>query len=278
MRQDEETDVIPTEASEIPKTPESPDSDRGWLPEQFRDHAAFRNVKNPDDWAEQFIGASSLVGKRVADLTPEEVRRYQLQAGLPATAEEYRLDVEGIAETEWDKEFEAKIRAAAHKAGILPEQLQELVSGYGEYFITQRDASQRIQDERATAAAKEMRSEWGEATEAKLHAVVRGLQVVGGDKAKAELRSLGAVDGEGNIISPTVARMLAAIGEANREPTLHGASQGSLTPGLARSALDAKFADAKFMRNWTNGAEPEHESAVAEMTALLQQSRQPFAR
>ena len=64
------------------------------LPEELRDDRTLHNFKSVDDLAKSYVEARKLMGKRLSDMTPEEISKFRADSGVPESPEAYDFGIE----------------------------------------------------------------------------------------------------------------------------------------------------------------------------------------
>lgn len=172
---------------------------------------------------EKLLGGSiRLPGK---DATPEELTEFFGKLGRPAEADKYELKAptdlpEGIP---YDGEVAKGFRTAAHAAGLSQTQAAALHDWYvgmaGSAYTAQAAAAQEALQGRATKAAEELVKLWGplEGDTASANFEIADkvfTQAPGGQEFLTELKELGLVGPNKEILSAPLAKMLASLGTA----------------------------------------------------------------
>lgn len=143
------------------------------VPETYKDKEWVKNIQkaeNPqEEFFKQFENAQSLIGKKSElqipgkDATPEQVKAFHKQLGVPDDVSGY--DIKPVEWTTEDKAigeylnasrndaFMADIKTAAHAAGVTPSQLQALSEAYDKSFAKQHKES--LQQQMAKEAEME---------------------------------------------------------------------------------------------------------------------------
>lgn len=172
---------------------------------------------------EKLLGSSiRLPGK---DATPEERDAFLNKLGRPEAADKYELKApanmpEGLP---YDGEVATGFRAAAHAAGLSQAQAAALHDWYvgmaSEAYNGQAQASQEALAAKATQATEELVKLWGPldgATAAANFEIADKVftQTPGGPEVLAELKALGLVGPNKEILSVPLAKMFANLGTA----------------------------------------------------------------
>lgn len=216
--------------------------------------------KTHDDLAKAYTNLESMLGKKVAGLTPEEAITLKELQGRPKSLEDYKVP-EGITteDAQW-------FREKAFKLGLSNNDALELMAGYVETSKAASEASLKIQEARHQENIMALQKEWGAAFDQRIALAKEGALAVGGE----ELINILGEAGLGT--HPTVIKALANIGKSLKEDSIptsqHGAKFG-LTPADAKREIDLKMIDKDFRDAYFDARNPGHSAAVAEMERLF---------
>ena len=173
-----------------------------------------------------------------ADAKPEELQAWRDKAmdalGRPKTADEITFALpenlpDGVI---YDEGLAATIKPLLHKAGVWGAEAQALHDAYLSNAAAHAQAQAEAVAARETAAHAALEKAWGPADGAKHKAQVelanRAIREFGGDTLLAELKSYGVLGADGSVRAPTMAVLLAAVGERFAEPVVpNGRSAGN---------------------------------------------------
>jgi len=158
---------------------------------------------------EQKLGGSVAIPK--ADASPEEWDKYFSKV-RPESPDKYNL---GTVEGFEDKDFEAKFKADAHKAGLTDKQAAAV---YSRFATLEVEAAKAMQARRSAYFAEQKSSlekSWGAKYADNMKSASRAIQAFGGDlDIVGELKALGADN------SAKMWQFLAKIGAEIGEDTL----------------------------------------------------------
>lgn len=208
------------------------------------------NLLDPKALAKQAYNQEKLLGSAIRlpgkDAKPEEIDAFYTKLGRPAKADGYEFvppkDMpEGMA---YDEGRAKSLKEAAFQLGLTPKQAAAMHDLYVQDAITGfKGAGQRQQEtntQHAVAASEALVKRWGplDGDTAKANFEIANrvfTQVPGGSDFLTELKSLGLVGPNKEILSEPIAVLLANIGGAlfKEDDVLHG----------TRAALDNPFAD-----------------------------------
>jgi len=225
----------------------------GWLKgsqANFANDPIMANVKDVPTLVQNYINAQRMVGKK-GHILPDSNsgedswNEFYTKMGRPVDAAGYELKSEKLNE-----QFIDGFAAEAHKAGLLPQQAQALMSYYN------RTAEQESEEELQARSGSEeesieaLKGEWGEGYQTKLHKAQTVAAQFGGEEFIASLEAQGL----GNDVG--VIKFLANIGESlnedNFEPS--AVSQFHMTPEQAQAEIDG-IMDSSESPYW----KPEHQ-------------------
>lgn len=214
--------------------PEGSDADKtgnafAALDEDTRTWLQTKGVDSIDKLAKSARESEKMLGDRIKvpgkDATPEELDAFYKKLGRPDKSDDYQFTVpkDLPKELPYDGERAAKLKVAAHKLGLNSEQAQAIHDLYiADQVEGLTGASQRTQalnTERATKATEEIKKLWGpldgDKAQANFELADRVFtEVEGGQELLAELKTLGIVGPNKEILSPAIANVLAGIGGA----------------------------------------------------------------
>ena len=243
---------------------------RASLPEDMRDNAVLKDVKDVPSLAKRLVDAQSFIGSAIkmpkADAAQEELDKFYTRLGRPETPDKYDLKrpemPEGVG---YDEELETHFRTMAHKAGLNNRQVQGLLDSYNAIQlqrITAADAQMKQSTEETTKA---LQQEWGAGFEKNLNLAMNAVQTFGGEELKKELDATGL----GN--HPLLIRAFAKIGEKFSEEMLVLGDQpiaDSSSIATIKAKREAVMKSPAFMSRIDN---QEHREAIAENERLTKQ-------
>lgn len=188
-----ETQTTP-ETVTLPSEKQRPD----YLPEKFWDKE--KGEAQVDKLALSYtnlekmaMGKKSAPTKPGADATPEQVQQYYAElrkiTGAPEKPEDYGLKApeklpEGV---EWNAELAGKAAAVAHKYGVPPEALQELIALNNDNIGAMVAKSQEMAAAQRQEMIDGLNKEWGDSAKNNWQRANRGAIALGIDTAKSDL-------------------------------------------------------------------------------------------
>ena len=140
--------------------------------------------------AQKLIGARQSVKLPGEGATDEQWGQYRAEiakiTGAPESAEGYGLKAPDNLPpgVEWNGELAGKAAAIAHKYGLPPQALHELIALNNENVGATVAKSEAAQKAEADALITKINSEWGKAAAENWQQTKRGIAILGGDPTK----------------------------------------------------------------------------------------------
>jgi len=249
--------------------PEAADWKAG-LPAELREDPTVARLGSVDEAVKMLVHAQRLVGRERVALPPADAPEEDWAAlfdrlGRPETPEGYELEApEGIdGDTAAEGELAGRFRAAAHRLGLLPRQVQGLYAWYAGEQAGGAEAAVVA----AEAAEAELRRDWGAAYDRRLDEARRAARTLGGAALLAHL------DGSGIGNDPLIVRAFARAGRllGEAEAPEPASADGFAPSGAAARAEIARLqGDAGFMATYRDRLHPDHGGAMARMRGLFE--------
>lgn len=227
------------------------------LPEHLKSHKGLGKFDSVEKLAEGYVNASKLIGKRVSELTPEDVKglldteamaevfRYN---GVPMTPEEYQM-ADGLP-----PEIMTSLKSLMHTHNVSQEGLDNLIKFEAE--LIKKAEAQR--DEEWIAASQ---ARFGRDTESVLKTAKRAIEEFGGEPLKDFLNMTRL----GN--HPDVISTFYKVGKTMSEDTPVDVPQVSKPEG-PREGLAELMKDPSFVQKWRSG----HPDAMEKLKTLYNNS------
>lgn len=245
------------------------------LPEDIRDAAAFRDIRDLPSLAKSYLNATKLIGARPEDVirlptNPDDADAWaQVHArlGRPETPDKYEFQRPELPKgLTVDEKLEGGFKELAHKLGLNARQAADLYGWYNQQTVERFTGADAARTQAATAARDALKAEWGAAFDQKLEDGEAALKHYGGDEFAAYLMETGLKD------DPRLVRMLANMGGRLREDGIIGkgtqGGAGPLSPAEARQQINGLRGDAEFMKGYMDAKHPNHAAAMAKMEQL----------
>lgn len=263
--QDTPVAVEPTVAEQAPAIEEGL---KGLLGDEMKsvydELKPLHTFKSVDDLAKSYVHLNKLMGKKITDMSPEEINQVYGKLGKPENADGYELPTEGLEGAilpDMDKWY----KEVAHKHNLTKEQARGIFEEYVQMSqgLVQNQTAQLTQAREEAITA--LKKEFGTAFENRLEVAKKAVNEFGGDELKTYLNETGL----GN--DPRLIKAFAKIGAELLEDRMisdKAAHVMGVTPDEAKRQISMKMADNEFKSAYLSRMHPGHKEAVAEMTRL----------
>lgn len=246
--------------NDTPAATETTTDWRGLLSDDIKSNKALDSFKDINSLAKSYLHGQSLIGKRIAELSPEELGQVYSKLGRPETAEGYELPA-----PEGDP-IVTSYRQIAHDLGLSKQTAETLYRRYADTIVEQQKVAQEAFEKQAETHREALKQEWGSAYKERLEYARRGALSLGGEELLKEVMNSPTL---GN--NPMVIKALANAGMKLRESAGFGSSDSAaftMTPEMANRELASLKADPVFISSYINGRAPGHKEAVIKMNEL----------
>lgn len=215
------------------------------IPDAYKEAKCLQDIKSQDDLFKSFVNSQDLIGKKVADMSAEDLSKYYTKLGRPETADAYKIENEDLQEgTDLDW-----LKVSAHKAGISNEQLNALVGAGAERDKNLLEASNAEIAKAQDAQIAEVKEAFGYDFEDKIKATNKALNYFGGE----ELLSLLKENNLGN--NPIVIK---AFHNASKLLSEHkGIEGGTSAPTQSIESIEAQIASVRNDPRLGNASDPK---------------------
>lgn len=212
-----------TQTSAAPVS-DAPKSWRDSLPEDIRENPTLKNFSDVANLAKSYIHAQSAIGKKGVIVpgekaSDEDWQNFYKSVGVP---ELDKYEVKLPQDRNANPETIAKFKEAAHKAGLLPKQAQEMLGWYSEYEANAVKAHQEATQANLTKELDGLKKEWGEGYDKQIALARMAVREVGGNDFVEYMNK----SGMGN--DPQLIRFMAKMGKALGEDKLRGDTSGRM--------------------------------------------------
>ena len=142
----------------------------GWTNNLPEDSAAYKDTlskyKSVPDMAKALANANQLIGKKLGipneKSSPEEVAAFRRAMGVPDSLDDYKLAPETLPEgMTWNDNMAKPYAEIAHKHGIPPGAMKELVAQHAKTEMFKMEAIQATFEKQRTEAVGTLQREWG---------------------------------------------------------------------------------------------------------------------
>lgn len=246
------------------------------LPENVRSHADFKNAKSFEDFAQQHVNLSSLVGKQRlpapdASWTDKEWNEFYTAAGHPDKPEAYKLEGLDLGGARESTAMLDAFRPLFAKARLSESQAKQLVEGYLGFTKGLGEQAGKL---KADAMPKLMEAHYAkyggqEAFGKAKEAAQAGAEAIFGDELDA-FRAIDLPSGIALLDHPKVFDLLVQAGKSLQEGGLprSGAGADGGAAGDAQARLNAFLADPEKQKALNTRDHPQHQEAIDEQLRL----------
>jgi len=229
-------------ATDAPVTPAAPTGivfPENWkegVDAELRNDPSMQHILDVPTLAKSYVHARKQIGAdKIAipgkHATEQDWMSVYTKLGLPSSLETY--DVEIPSET-FDETTINVIKEHAHKAGILPNQLNQLLAGYAAAVDTAGEEATKQQELEQVKQIDGLRKEWGMAFEQNVAEAKSAVKFLN-DAAFNEW-----LDKTGMGNNPTMIKVFNKFGQLLKEDSIKGQPEnvgGALSPANAKSEL-----------------------------------------
>ena len=137
------------------------------LPDDAKDYKdTLAKYKSVPDMAKALANANQLIGKKLGvpneKSSPAEVAAFRRAMGVPDSLEEYKFTPEALPEgMTWNDDMAKPYAEIAHKHGIPPSAMKELVAQHAKTEMFKMEAIQATFEKQRTEAVQTLQKEWG---------------------------------------------------------------------------------------------------------------------
>lgn len=257
------TDISqPVQAAVSPvETPAEQSSLLSLLSDDIKTAKSLSNFKDVNELAKSYLNAQSLIGKRVSEMSPEDLKALDAVRGIPEAPSKYTLP------EELPSELTDKYREIAAQAKLTQEQAKTVLDSY---IMLERKAHEEMaarQEHMRQESLSMLQKEFGLAFDQKMDIAKRAVNTFGGDELKQALNETGLGD------HPVLVKVFAKIGQQLLEDTTVEADKATtfgISPAEAQATIENKMLDPEFRQAYLSGHHPGHKAAVAEMARLFE--------
>lgn len=243
---------------------------RSSLPQEIRGEESLKNMLTVEAMAKSFVHAQKMIGAEKVPLpgkhaSESDWQQFFQKVGLPETVDKYEVTPPKDAKFV-DESLIKDLKPVAHKLGILPRQLSEVLNFYEERSNKLTAAQAANQEAALNTEIKALQTEWGKAYESRVALANRTLEEIGGP----ELMKYVSESGLGNDVK--LVKLLGLVGEKLfREDGVPKDGTGGIPsvydPATAREKATQITMDATHP--YHNPEHPKHKEALKEVENLF---------
>ena len=236
------------------------------IPQEYQADPSLKTISSLEGLVKSYVHAQKGLGNRIPvpdkHATPEDWNQTFRKLGVPEKLEDYKMSLP--KEMKFDEEFVKDITKTAHEAGVLPFQMEKILSAYHEKALAVEDQWKVEQETTAKEDLEGLKKEWGEAFEKQSKVANVAFKEL---LPKVEDRERLVKDGLAS--HPAVLKMLVNAAKFFKEDTFvgHGEGIGSgMTPEDALSKARTIQGDANHP--YRTPTHPNHKAAKKEVQDL----------
>lgn len=251
-------DVSKTETTEVKEEVNFLDT----IPEEFRGEGCLKTMKSNEDILKAYVNSQKLIGKKISDMSPEELKQINYNRGVPEDKGEYKFD--GVKDAdpqtlEWFKDV-------AFENGLTSEQAAKLAEAHASQFVEQQKYMETEIALNMEKNAAKLKTEFGAAYDQNIGLAEKALKEFDGGEFKALIDNAGGLTN-----NPEITKFLVAAGKNVSEGTLQAPdNQGSfkMTPSEVRTKIEELRNSESYNQRINSRNLSERESARKQMQDL----------
>lgn len=238
------------------------------LPDELRAEAAFKSINDLPTLAKSYLHAQKLVGADKIPVpskhaTKEDWKTVYQKLGLPIDVKDYT-----VKEPEAIKgEFVDQFKVAAHQAGILPQQAQEVLDWFAQANAAAMQKNEEAGQQTIAQQIEGLKQEWGLAFNDKVAQARHVIQKFGDPDLIKHMDESGL----GNDVK--LIKFMSKVGEQLKESGIVG-GDGTLSGAKApkEAMKEIRTIQGNKDHPYHNKTHPNHNAAVQEMQELFKQA------
>lgn len=264
--QQADTDVSKTngqsEANDSTNKTETAAQDwRASLSDDLKRAPSLQSLKSVEDLAKSFVNAQGVIGRRMEDLTPEQIGTFYNKLGRPEKAEGYEF-------TDLDKTDNKLVdwfRKTAHEAGVSKQAAGKLFDAYRQMETERTQFDQAVTTTRMADEMKALETEFGPAYDERVELANRALKDFGGDELVSFLKEKGLQNNPSLVKAFAKAGMMLAEGKFVEGET---SKKFGMTSADAAKQIETLRKDPEFMKHYGDPSSSRHREAADQIKTL----------
>jgi hypothetical protein len=243
------------DSSVVEKAPAEATPEKTWrdeLSEELKGEKALANYESVDAMAKSLLNAQKLVGKKVSDMSAEDLIKVNAKFGVPSDPNNY------------DFEASDEFKAHAHELGLNHQQAAKLYETSVKAAQAAEEANLEALEAHNKGAVEALEAEFGGKMEARV------------DLAKKAARELGGEDLESTIFNSQIGldpKLIKAFSEAGKRLFDHESVQeGTVSSALTLDDINTEMKELYSAENRKILADPTHSKNKSISDRILQLS------
>jgi hypothetical protein len=239
------------------------------IPEEFKDAKSLQDIQDFDSLIKSYVSAQELVGKKVADMSPEDIARYNEKLGAPKDPRDYKFSSEEFnanAGLDW-------YRVAAKEAGLTNDQADALISKYSEQEKTFQANLQEEAENTAKAQVEELKETFGYDFDKEINKAKKAINYFGGEDLVNIIKEAGL----GN--NPTLIKAFQkASSLLNEDKIVTGSSPAAKSVRDVENEIASLRADPEFAKALSNVGDPATQKRAQDKLMELYAEKHNFKK
>lgn len=259
--------------TDTPKLPDLPQNWHSLLPDDLKGEKSLELIRDLPSLAKSYVHAQKNFGADKIAIpdkfaTEEDWQKVYQRLGLPKDLKEY--SIEPSKEMGFEGQDLEDLKAAAHKMGIMPKQLQGVLNWYEGYAKKAIQSTEAELANETKVQTEELKKEWGQAYDKKVAEAQFVIKTLKDDNLAKFLEDTGM----GN--HPQMIKVFQKLGEMMGEAKISGQKESVSSFGSVKSPAEAKIAYGKIISDsqhpYNQAKHPNHDAAVIEVQELFKQA------
>jgi hypothetical protein len=246
-----------------------PENWRDGIAEEFRNDPTVQACADVPSMAKMLVHAQKQIGADKIPIpgkhaTEQDWASVYSKLGLPASLDSY--DVQFPEGPQFaDEGIQKVLKENAHKAGILPKQLNALLAGFNEHATQSQEAQQKESERSLQEGLQSLQKEWGNAFNDEVNTARQAIRHVNDAQFMEWLNETGMAN------NPMMVKVFNKLGKLLKEDGIGSqGDSGRQTPKMVTEEINKIMADTSHPYHDAN--HPNHKAAVQEMMDLHTQA------
>ena len=230
------------------------------LTEDLKSEKSLQSFKDVNSLAKSYVELNKAFGKRVTDLTGDELNEYYAKLGRPESPDQYE-----IAATGEDDTIAPEMAKIAFENGISKDAMKNLSEAYSEMINEHVKLQESQQLQAQEESIKAIKQEFGSAFESRVKLANDAIREFGGQELIDTINKHNL----GN--EPALVKAFSEIGKLIAEDKPVGKqdiAKFGMTPSEAANKIANLYADDAFLTRWKDQSHPGHAEAVKQIESL----------
>jgi hypothetical protein len=233
------------------------------LEEDLRKEKSLQTFKDPSGVARSYVELSKKFGKRITDLTADEIKAIDKKFGAPDKVEDYGIQIpKELADSD---PILANIASDFFKVGLPKDKATALTAAVVEKMQQALKMEETEAKLKVESNVKQLKTEFGSAFNERIDLANKALIKFGGEAAVKVIKEAGLSS------DPSLIKMLSEVGKLLAEDKGPGEKeprQFGMTPDEADKELQKLMSDPAFVARLRNINHPGHEDATKQRENL----------